>query len=107
RAEPGFAVNLLVPAGELLFVRSRDREAEVQLRPGQTVGLGELAFRHSGVRPRDALASSLRRGLFATSFGPAYYRGFVDRAPDLVAVEVGSEPPVIAADLPPPVPPSG
>ena len=32
--------------------------------------------------------SSLRRGLFQTSFGPAYYRGFVDRDDSLVGVQL-------------------
>src|SRR6185436_19918898 len=90
RTEPGFAVNLVVPSGETLFVRSQEREAEVTLAPGQTQSIERLAFRASGVRPRDALDSSLRRGLFATGFGPAYYRGFVDRSADLVPVDLAA-----------------
>jgi hypothetical protein len=90
RTEPGFGVNLVLPAGEPLYLRSHDREAEVNLRAGQATSFEQLAFRPSGVHPRDALDSSLRRGLFATGFGPAYYRGFVDRASGLIPVELGA-----------------
>jgi hypothetical protein len=102
RAEPGFVVELVVPGGETLFVRSRDREAEVTLGPGKTANLHELVLRAATVRSRDALDSSLRRGLFATGFGPAYYRGFVDRAPELVPVDltVRESIPVETAALP-------
>jgi hypothetical protein len=101
RTEAGFAVNLLLPAGQTLFVRSHDREAELNLRPGQSVALERLAFRPSGVRPRDALDSSLRRGLFATGFGPAYYRGFVDSASGLIPVEIGAGEPVVESEAGP------
>jgi hypothetical protein len=106
RAEPGFAVNLVLPADQTLFVRSRDREAEVRLRPGQSQALDRLAFHPTGVRPRDALDSSLRRGLFATGFGPAYYRGFVDRASDLISVDLTAREPAVAEIEVTPAPPA-
>jgi hypothetical protein len=38
----------------------------------------------------------LRKGLFATPFGPLYYRGFIDAHPELPSVDFDSRPP--AAD---------
>jgi hypothetical protein len=87
RAEDAFGVELLVPAATL-FVRAGDREAELQLRPGQSAAFHQLSLRPLSARPRGALDRSLRAGLFATRFGPAYYAGFVDNRADLVAVDL-------------------
>jgi hypothetical protein len=41
------------------------------------------------------MESSMRKGLFATAFGPSFYRGYVGRQEELVAVALPSD----AADL--------
>lgn len=85
RGEPGFVTNLVVPAGTT-YVRSGDQEARIESRPGQVVPFDALNFRDPPARSRGAIEDAVRRGLFATEFGPGYYRGFVDQAPDFLPV---------------------
>jgi hypothetical protein len=87
RAETGYPVELLVPPTRL-FVRNGGREVELRPVPEQTVTFDSLVLTPSESRPRGAIDSALHRGLFATGFGPAYYSGFVDRAPELAPVEL-------------------
>lgn len=84
--EPGFAVSLLVPARRTLYLRAGDREARFRGGPGQSILFESLKFVALPTRSRDALDSSVRRGLFATAFGRGYYQGFVDGASDWVPV---------------------
>jgi hypothetical protein len=86
--EPGFHFQLLVPSGKLLYVRTASSEGSVRLEPGDRLMLSSLALRSGGYRARGAAEMSLRRGLFATPFGPTYYRGFVDARPEIAAVQV-------------------
>jgi uncharacterized caspase-like protein len=86
--EPGFPVELVLPAGQDLFVRAGAREAELRLPTQGVVRLESLPLRPATARPRDAIDWSLRRGLFATGFGPTYYMGFVGGDPALGRVEV-------------------
>jgi hypothetical protein len=88
RTEPEHAVELVVPAGEPLHIRNAHSETEVQLQAGQRLRFESLTLQASATRARGAVDSALRRGLFQTSFGPAYYRGFVDRDDSLVGVQV-------------------
>jgi hypothetical protein len=86
RSEPGFHIGLVLPAGELLYLRAEGgREAVLRLRPGEVQDVAQLAFNPASTRARGAVDGMLRRGLFAAAFGPAYYRGFVDRT-DFVPV---------------------
>jgi hypothetical protein len=79
-AEPGVRLRLRIPAGVRLWLRAGAREASFVARPGQRLALAELALGQADeVTARGALASALERGLFAEPFGPAYYRGWVDR----------------------------
>jgi hypothetical protein len=89
-AEVAFKMALLLPADVALFVRTADREAQVRLHPGDHVDFEQLQFRTRELADRGALESALRRGLFATAFGPSYYRGFVDRHEVLVPVDVSA-----------------
>jgi hypothetical protein len=86
RAEAGYRARLLVPATRTLYVRFEGGETVVQAPPGARIALGSLLFGQAPVVSRGALESALHRGLFATSFGRSYYRGFVDQASDLVPV---------------------
>jgi hypothetical protein len=87
-AEAGARVDLLLPTDSPLFLRTAESEAEVQLRPGDVSAFEALQMSRRAVHSRGAIDSSLRRGLFATPFGPAYYRGYIDDAPTLPSVEV-------------------
>jgi hypothetical protein len=88
RAEASFRVSLAVPAGVTLYVRNHRGQATLRLDAGERFALERVRLAENDTRARGALESALRRGLFATTFGPGYYRGFVDSASDLVAVEV-------------------
>jgi hypothetical protein len=88
-AEPGFSIRVGVPPDELLFLRNGDQEAELTVKAGGEEQFGALAFRTRQLRPRGAMETSLRDGLFLMPYGPAYYSGYVDRmegAPDTAAV---------------------
>jgi hypothetical protein len=88
RADRGYEVALAVPAEDTLYLRTARGESVLRLKPHETVDMETLPFTQAELRSRDALNAALRRGLFATEFGPAYYRGFVDRSDDLLAVDV-------------------
>ncbi len=87
RPEPGFLMSIYLPLDQPLFVRRGDQEAEFVLKRGVDRQFGSLAFRGRPLRSRGAVDSALRAGLFLTQFGPAYYRGFVDRQ-DVIAVPI-------------------
>jgi hypothetical protein len=78
-AEPGFLISVGVPPDELLFMRNRDEEAELVVKAGSETQFVALAFRARPLRPRGAMETSLREGLFLMPYGPAYYSGYVDR----------------------------
>ena len=86
RPESGYRFTLLLPPSRPLYVRSKTDEAELRVKSGETVTLEGLQRRPPSTRQRDALDTSLRRGLFASAFGPTYYRGFVDAREDLLPV---------------------
>ena len=95
--ERGSFMSLSLPAGQPLFVRRGDREAELFLQPGTDLGFDQLQFHGRLLRVRGAVESSLRNGLFQAPFGPAYYRGYVDRQ-DAVAVPLGLDSGPLAED---------
>src|SRR5262249_55528196 len=78
-AEPGFTISVGVPPDELLFLRNQDQEAELTVKAGSEAQFAALEFRARPLRPRGAMDTSLREGLFLMPYGPAYYSGFVDR----------------------------
>jgi len=79
RPEKGFSLRLALPAGRRIFVTTQQGEAELRLADGETFGLSDLVFRPADRAARGSVSSAFREGLFATPFGPAYYRGFVDQ----------------------------
>jgi hypothetical protein len=111
-SELGFEMSIALPSDEKMFVRSGDREAELVLAPGAERPFALLGFRQRAFRARDAVESSLRSGLFGAPYGPAYYRGYVDRT-DAVAVNTLRLAPAASVtatknesqSLPPPSPP--
>lgn len=96
RSEQDQQVRLLVPGGQRLFVRGVTSEAEVMVPVGGRVAFDTLAMRTRTLHARGALDLSLARGLFASTFGPSYYRGYVDHSEELVAVPLS-----IARSAPP------
>jgi len=103
RAEEGYRYDLYLPAGEPLYYVSNEKTIEFQGHPGDTLVADQLATPRAELRPRGAIAAALKHGLFAASFGPSYYRGFVDSAPDLVSVNFpGGD--ALVIDAPPPAP---
>jgi len=86
--ERRFKVTLRLPPNRKIFVRSTALEAEIFALAGTEVAFSELPLRATSSRARGELELSLAHGLFATPFGPSYYRGFVDRQNDLVPVSI-------------------
>ena len=85
RDEPDYFADVDVPPG-VLFVRANGREARVAVRDGEKLAWEGLSFDEPAARSRGALGESIRRGLHGSAFGPNYYRGFMARAPELMAV---------------------
>ena len=95
-AEPGHRIRVAVPGGVPLRLVSREGEAALRLSPGERVDLSELTLEPASVRSRGAVASALKRGLFAATYGPLYYQGFIDRRggiPVPIGVADAVEPP--------------
>jgi hypothetical protein len=91
RAESGFSVEVVVPAGESILLSNDDGEVMISTSANQTRNIENLMLRKGSTRSRSAVAQVMRRGLFAADFGPSYYQGFVDN----------SEQQVVPVDLPP------
>jgi hypothetical protein len=106
RSEGGYPFQLFLPAGETLFFVSKSGTAEFEPRAGQSIVVDSLALQPNGIRGRGAMSAAMRRGLFSGSFGPSYYRGFVDNAPELVPVDFRRAELDLQAQAPPvPTPP--
>jgi hypothetical protein len=88
RVEGDAKLALTLPAGSRLFVYSHAGEGETLLRANRSVSFASLSLRRPSLRQRGALDAALRRGLFATAFGPSYYRGFIDGQPAFVSVAI-------------------
>jgi hypothetical protein len=80
RVESGFAVDIVVPAAEPILLSNESGEARILTSADSPTNLEEVTLEKGQVRPRNAVAESMRRGLFAAEFGPSYYGGFVDSA---------------------------
>jgi hypothetical protein len=89
RAEEGYRYDLYLPADEPLYYVSNEKTIEFRGRPGETLVADQLTMARAELRARGAIAAALHHGLFAASFGPSYYRGFVDSAIELVSVDFG------------------
>jgi hypothetical protein len=89
--ERGARLSLRLPVGRRLFVVRSDGEAELFVRTAQPVALSSLRMSVPRARPRGALDTALRQGLFAAPFGPAFYQGYVSQRDELVAVPFGDD----------------
>ena len=86
--EKDHAMRLALPADRTWYVHTNRGEATLRASPGARVSWASLHLVAAPTQRRGALESALHDGLFATPFGPSYYRGFIDRATDLVPVPV-------------------
>jgi hypothetical protein len=77
-AEPAHDVYLDVPADEPLYVHAGGREALVRIAAGKAARFELLSMAAPHTTARGAVGDALERGLFASAFGPHYYRGWVD-----------------------------
>ncbi len=93
-AEPGAEVSLVLPAERVLYVHAGAGEARFRLRSGEAVLYSELSLSEPSMRARGSLGDAMTAGLFASAFGPSYYRGFVDQAAEMVPVEFIDSPEV-------------
>jgi hypothetical protein len=80
RAETGFFVDVVVTAGESIFLSNDDGEVRFLASADRPTNLEDLSLGTRRLRSRGAVGESMRRGLFAAEFGPSYYEGFVDNA---------------------------
>jgi hypothetical protein len=85
--ESGFGFSLAVPRHRGLYARTSDGEAFFRVEQGETLSLDQIRWEKPSIAARGAMSSALARGLFASPFGPVYYRGFIDGHPELQAVE--------------------
>jgi hypothetical protein len=88
RVEGAAKLALTLPAGSRVFIYSHAGDGEALLQPNRSVPFTSLNLRRSTLRQRGAMDSALKRGLFATAFGPSYYRGFIDGQPEFVSVSI-------------------
>ncbi|HEX9621172.1 MAG TPA: caspase family protein [Polyangiaceae bacterium] len=86
--EPNFLVDLLLPAGLTIYLRSHGGEAHFEPRTGQELLFSTLEFHPSTAQARGSLDEAVKRGLFSTRFGPGYYSGFIDQTGEFVPVPI-------------------
>jgi hypothetical protein len=90
-AERDAPIALRLPAGESLYLVRPDGEVAIAPRAGEVIALGDLPPAAPRARARGALDDAMRKGLFATAFGSAFYRGYVSQQQDLVSVDFPEE----------------
>jgi len=93
-AEPGSAVNVVLPVGRILYVRGTLGEVSLSPRADSVLAFEDMRFQKATTATRGSLDGSLQRGLFAASYGPHYYRGYVDKNEELVPVPLEPSPPL-------------
>jgi hypothetical protein len=105
-AEPGHRVTVILPAGRTLYLRHRRGEAVLPASADELLDFEHLESRPPGARTRGALDQALHRGLFAAPFGPRYYRGYVDKDEEVIAVPLPDEEPAAEVRSAKPRPPA-
>jgi hypothetical protein len=92
-AERDRPIALELPLDEPLYLVRPDGEVPIPPGAGPTLALESLPPAQPRARARGAIDSAMRKGLFATAFGPAFYKGYVSQQPELVAVELAPDAP--------------
>jgi hypothetical protein len=67
-----------VPDGEELFVRTATSEARLPAYGPRELAVAELRFASRAIAARGSIDAAYRHKLFASPYGPTYYKGFVD-----------------------------
>jgi hypothetical protein len=89
--EKGATFRLWLPSSEALYVVSGDQEAVLSGAPASEVSLASVETRNAHQRARGSVDSALRRGLFGTRFGPAFYLGFTSEREGFVPVTFAAD----------------
>ena len=97
--EAGHETRLYLPLGEPLFYRTGVGEEQFILVGGVQKHIDPAKLSRSGFAARGAISSALERGPSAVPFGPAYYRGFVDRAAELPVISTAGDAQANAASI--------
>jgi hypothetical protein len=84
RAEAGFSVGMIVPAGEPILLSNDQGETTLVTSADRATDVEDLSLGRVHSRSRGVILESMRRGLFVAEFGPSYYRGFVDNGDQTV-----------------------
>lgn len=71
------SVTIALPLGSTAYVRTADGEAKVS-SGGKSVAVNDLRLSTPTVAARGGVDADYRRNLFASPYGPTYYRGFVE-----------------------------
>jgi hypothetical protein len=74
--ERGATVAIALPDGRSAFLRTTDAEVELPLHGA--IALARIVLGPLATSARGSIESSFRSALFASSFGRAYYEGFID-----------------------------
>ncbi len=90
--------DLLLPRHAKVTIDDERKEATFVAVAQERVPFDGLEFVQRHTRSR-SLEEDLRRGLFASRFGPGYYSGFVDRSPEFIAVSLAPIADANIADL--------
>jgi len=98
----GHNARLVLPSARKLFLRSKDSEAELSLKAGETRRFSSLSFFPLSTKSRGAVESALSHGLFERPYGRAYYLGFVDSHETYLPVENPSMAAATSEDQAPP-----
>ncbi len=90
--ELGSRMEILLPAKERMWIKSGEREALMEPLD-DVIWFEELGFQSADTtKSRGRVASILHKHLFATRFGPSYYRGWIDKQGEIgVAFDESSD----------------
>jgi hypothetical protein len=75
---PDAPIYLALPDSGVAFLRSGDREAELDLDVKRRIELPGLSFTARRSEARGSIDRSYRNALFASTYDVGYYKGFVD-----------------------------
>lgn len=72
------SISIALPLGSTAYVRTADGEARISSSSGKTVAVNDLRLTTPTVAARGGVDADYRQNLFASPYGPTYYRGFVE-----------------------------
>ncbi len=72
------SVTIALPLGATAYVRTASGEAKVSSGSGKAVAVNDLRLSPPTVAARGGVDADYRQNLFASPYGPTYYRGYVE-----------------------------